>query len=365
MAKIFVDLLSYTGLKGGMEKYVRELYASIGALDTGHTFVAWASKELAAMGAPWFPGEVINSGITGENRFIWAWGELFRAGPAAARVGADLLHCPLTLGPRKTAMPAVYTMHDLLYFALPELMVTPMYNKPVQWMEKVASRNAARIITDSQASLEDIVTYLKFPAERIDVVSLAGTPPTARRVATKDREQALFLAMGQRIGHKNWAGLVRSLVHIDESRRPKVVITGARGPDPLAPIIADLGLQEWVDLRSWVPDDEVAWLLEHATALVIPGLHDGTSLPALEAMYLGLPVLMSDISEFREIAGDAAGYFDPKDPASIAATLERAMAEPEWLASLSAKGLVQTKLFTWERTARETLAVFDKARGLA
>ena len=89
---VLVDMLSYTGTKGGMETYTRELYRELGARDTGLDFVALASKEGSRLDLSWFPGEVIRSRISGENRLIWAAGELWRLGLAgpetAGRPGA-------------------------------------------------------------------------------------------------------------------------------------------------------------------------------------------------------------------------------------------------------------------------------------
>lgn len=365
MARILVNLLSYTGRKGGMERYTRELYAQLGRMDTDHEFVAYASNEVVAAGAPWFPGELIASGISGENRFAWARGELVASSRAARDSRADLLHNPATLGPLSTSMPAVTTVHDLLYHRYPEYMPHRAYNVPVRWMVGRAVANSAWIMADSQQTKDDIVHYLGYPEDRIDVVHLAGTPSTDVAQPTARREDDLFLAVGARIGHKNWGAIIRALPHIPADRRPRVVITGARGPDPLQRIVDETGMHAWVDLRSWVPDDEISWLYAHATALVVPGLHEGSCLPGLEAMHLGLPVLMSAIPVFREIAGDAAIYFDPLDPRSLAEAMMRAMDHPEERERIAALGLARTREFTWERTARESLAAFDKALGIA
>jgi glycosyltransferase involved in cell wall biosynthesis len=75
-------------------------------------------------------------------------------------------------------------------------------------------------------------------------------------------------------------------------------------------------------------------------------------------MVVDLPVLISDISVYREVGGDAVGYFDPTDLDDIAAVIVRASHDGEWLAGLAALGRERTKLFTWQRTARETLDAF-------
>ncbi|NTV38359.1 MAG: glycosyltransferase family 4 protein [Demequinaceae bacterium] len=360
MARIFVNLLSYTGLKGGMERYSRELYRTLGAMETGHEWVGYASTECAAGDTSWFPGDIVESGISGENRIKWALGELFAVGRAARKANADLVHSPATLGPWRTRMPAVYTMHDMLYFSLPDLMAVPAYNKPVQWMEKRAASNAARILTDSEVSKGEIVKFLGYPAEKIHVVALGATPPTTSPDASVVRERDLFLATGQRLKHKNFEGLVRAIAHIPEHQRPRLVVTGSFHDDPLVPLVDELGVAEWVDLRGWIEQSELEWLTQHATALMVPGFHDGFSLPMLEAWHVGLPVLASDAAIFREVGGDAVGRFEPRDPSSIAAAMLRALAEPEWLEDFAARGFARVKRYTWERTAHETLAIFEE-----
>ncbi len=160
-----------------METYTRDLYRALGTLEDEYEYLGFVSKEGARLDLDWFPGRMIESGISGENRFQWAWGELTQVAKTARAERVDLVHSPATLGPRKTSMPTVVTMHDMLYWSHPEYMSTPLYTAPVKWMEKLAARNAARIITISPTSADEIVKYLGFPRVRLDVVPLAGTAP--------------------------------------------------------------------------------------------------------------------------------------------------------------------------------------------
>ena len=357
---VFVDMLSYTGTKGGMETYTRELYRALGRIDTGLDFVALASKEGAALDLSWFPGEIITSRISGENRFVWAFGELVASSWMARRRGAQLVHSPATLSPIWTSMPTVVTIHDMLYWSHPELMTTPLYTRPVMWMEKRGAANAAHVITDSEVSGDEIVKYLGFPRERLHVVPLAAehpdTPP-----ALAERAENLVVASGQRRPHKNWARLIRALALVEEDVRPRLVITGARGEDPLTPVVAETGMGEWVELRGWVDDAELADLRSRARALAFPTIAEGFGLPILEAMAEGLPVIASDLPVLREVGGDAALWFDPLDLDSIAGALRTVSTRPEVLPAMAAAGLKQARLFSWERVAEETLAVFRTA----
>ncbi len=360
MARIFVDLLSLTGKKGGMETYARELYMQLGRLAPEHEYIGYFSAEGWELDRSWFPGEGIASGISGENRFSWALGEL-RCGSAAAKVGADLLHSPMTLGPAKTKMPAVISLHDMLYWSHPQYMTKPLYTEPVKFMERLATRNATRILTISEVSRKAILHYLKVPAERIDLVPLAGMKMTGVDRSRASENGPMILATGNRRPHKNWPSLIRALPLIDPANRPHVVVTGSHGDDPLIEVVAETGMQDWVTLRGWVDADEMSELYSTATALAMPSVEDGFSLPALEAMMVGLPVIISDIPVYREVVGDVAVFLDPNDLGTIAKAMRTAATDPDLMAQLTERGYDRAAQFSWERTAKGTLETFERA----
>jgi glycosyltransferase involved in cell wall biosynthesis len=365
MRLILVDLLSYTGTKGGMETYARELYRQLGARDDGFEYVGFASSELMKLDQSWFPGKMVNSGISGENRFTWAYGELFAVARYAKKIRADLIHSPATLGPLRSAMPTVITMHDMLYFSHPQYMSTALYTGPVKWMEKRASRNATRVLTISSQSASDIERYLGIPSSQIDLVPLAGTvSPLVTRVGLRSAREKMILATGNRRPHKNWEGLVRALALVDESIRPQLEVTGSHGADPLSAVVKELELERWVRLKPWISSEEMMELYARATVLAMPSFCDGFSLPALEAMMAGIPVIMSDLPVYREVAADAALYFDPENLQSIADTIVTAMTNPELLAKTVERGYRQAATFSWERTAAGTVASFRAALAL-
>jgi glycosyltransferase involved in cell wall biosynthesis len=363
MPLVLVDLLSYTGTKGGMETYARELYRELGAAGTDFTFVGLGSTEIMAMDQSWFPGTIVDSGISGENRFTWAYGELFAVSRWAEKLGADLIHCPALLGPRKSRVPTVLTLHDLLYFSHPQYMTTGFYTKPVRWMEKQAAKNATRILTISEQSRSDIQKYLHVPAGQIDMVPLAGTPTNREARTVQPQTGALILATGNRRPHKNWEGLVRALALVDPAIRPNLVVTGSHGDDPLTPVVAELGLERWVELKGWVSAEELAALYARTTVMAMPSFCDGFCLPALEAMVDGIPVMLSNIPVYREVGGEAALYFEPTDLRSIADAITTVATDPALLATLVEKGHAQAAKFSWKRTAEGTLDSFDAALG--
>jgi glycosyltransferase involved in cell wall biosynthesis len=361
MPRVFVNLLQTTGTKGGIEVYAKELYRALAALTSDFEFVGFASRELAATEPDWFPGELINSGISGENRITWALGELFAVSRAAKRVGADLIHGPAMFGPAATKIPLVISIHDLLYFSHPELIKSKIVTGPVKAMERVAVRNATRVITISDYSRRAIEKYLRYPSDRIDLIPLAGRNIGGSAASTQKRADDLFIAIGQRSPYKDFAGLILAWAEIPPSERPRLVVTGSHGADPLTPLVARLGLEEWVDLRSWVSEEELNALFDTATALIDPTIATGFSLPALEAMSRGVPVLMTDSEVFREVGADAAHYFAPHSPASLAAEVSSLRRDPSALARMSSAGRARAAEFSWERVARETSETFTRA----
>ena len=361
MPLVFVNLLQSTGTKGGIEIYARELYRSLGATDSGFEFVGFGSRELMKTDLSWFPGRVIDSGISGENRVSWAFGELFAVGRAAAAAEADLIHGPAMFGPLFSRAPVVISVHDLLYFSHPELMQTKLFTGPVKWMERRGAANATRLITISEYSAAAIRRHLDFPPDRIDVIPLAGrTAATAGTVAAT-RATDLFLAIGQRSPYKNFETVVRAWSHIPEAERPRLVITGSHGNDPLVPLVEGLGLGGSVELKSWVPTEELHELFGSATALIDSTLATGFSLPTLEAMMIGLPVLLADTEIFREVGAEAADYFTAGDPVDLARAVQELSSDAARQAKLTRLGLERSALFSWDRVARETIDSFRLA----
>jgi len=359
MPKLLVDLLFYTGSKGGGESYARELYRALGHKQSNYEYIGMMSREGFQLDHSWFPGEVFDSGISGENRVGWAVGELMRVASAAKRIKADIIHSPGSLGPRKTHIPLVITLHDMNYWTHPEFMTTPLYTKPVQWMERQACKNAAAIITDSADAKKEILKFLPVSQDNVHVVYLAGTPGVIATDQSLPRKPNIILATGNRRPHKNFVSLIRALPLIPQDERPKLVITGSRGDDPLRPVVEELGMQSWVDLREWVSDNELRDLYSTATALAMPSLAEGFGLPVIDAMLAGLPVIISDIPVFHEVAGNAALYFDPHDLTSIATTMRQIITNPNLQKDLVCRGMVQAQSFSWDKTATDTLAVFD------
>jgi glycosyltransferase involved in cell wall biosynthesis len=357
VTRILVDLLFYSGTKGGMESYARRLYSR---MPPTFEFIGLASSELAATDYSWFPGEVVDSGLKGENRRAWATGELTAVARRARRLGADLIHSPANIGPWTSRVPLVLTVHDLLPFRHPEFVPGP-YAPVLRALVRGAARNARRILTVSSSSKADIVSILGRSDDDIDVVPLAGADSAPTNRPAHDRRSPFLLSVGNRLPHKNFESLIRAMSLIPAPTRPRLIITGSHRSDPLGPQIHHLGLEDWVELRGWVPTGELESLYARATAVVVPTLFEGFGLPVLEAMEHSCPVICSDIPPLREVAGRNAAYFDPTQPESIARAITKSIASPGLLDSLAAAGRERSANFSWAQTAAGTTQSFERA----
>jgi glycosyltransferase involved in cell wall biosynthesis len=122
-----------------------------------------------------------------------------------------------------------------------------------------------------------------------------------------------------------------------------------------------LGMADAVVFPGWVDAADLEGLYRTAACFVFPSFREGFGLPILEAMARGVPVACSNTSASPEVAGDAALYFAPDRPDEIAGAIERILRDPGLANDLRERGLERVRLFTWSRTAEETLAVYERA----
>lgn len=350
--RVLVDLLFFTGMKGGMETYVRNVYSRLGSEPID--LVGLASTEAMNLDLSWFPGGLIDSGISGENRVAWARGELLSVARAASRVGADVLHAPANLGPARSGVPMLLSLHDLLPFRHPEWLPSPASGVLLRWMIGRSATAATRILTVSEASAADIRTVLSVPAEKLRVTPLAAEANQGGRVSPGGVVRPTIFAPGNRMPHKNLRLALEALALIPPDRRPVLELTGSTDRDPLRPLAERLGIADDVVLHNWLSDEELDEAYRRALVVLLPTRFEGFGLPVLEAMTRGTPVICSDLPVLHEVAGSAAIYVDPDDPAALATELTRLLGDQAEISRLTAAGLARSQLFNWDTVAEAT-----------
>ena len=102
-------------------------------------------------------------------------------------------------------------------------------------------------------------------------------------------------------------------------------------------------------------DAELVWLYRNSRALIFPSKYEGFGLPPLEAQVLGCPVVCSTAASLREVCGDGALYFDPDDPKTLVAQLDRLESDPDLAMELRRRGLANSQRFSWNASAQKII----------
>ena len=364
------------GETGGMETYARELVPALARCAPDVRLTAFVNREMAEAGdVRWGEGvRVVTVPVRARRRVEWVAGEQFLLPRLAARAGVDLVHSLASTAPARGGFRRVVTVHDLIYLFHPEAHFG-LRRFGMRFLVPLGARRSDRVIVDAASTRDDLVQWLRLPAERIDVVPLGfGTteqvepmPEAEVRARHGLGDGPVVLSVSAKRPHKNLARLLEALAVLPEERRPVLVIPGYPTPheDELRARARALGIEDRVRFLAWVASAELEGLYQAADCFVFPSLYEGFGLPVLEAMSRGLPVACSARSSLPEVAGDAALLFDPEDPRAIAAAIERLLTDATERERLRAAGLERARGFTWEATARATLASYRRALGRA
>ncbi|MBM3294296.1 MAG: glycosyltransferase family 4 protein [Candidatus Aminicenantes bacterium] len=290
---------------------------------------------------------------------------------ATVRDEVDVLHVQFVAPPfHRGAL--VVTIHDLGFLRVPKT-----FSRIFVWRSKVlverAARRAAKIITGSISSKEDIIKTYGLAEDRLEVVPCGVEaaffePAGPRRVEEAAAKYGLrrpyILSVSRLNPRKNLAALARAFSRFKGfgGRPHSLVIAGKRDFEAgktLAAVKAAGGPD--VVLPGFVDDEDLPALYQGAEIFVYPSLFEGVGLPVLEAMASGLPVVTSATSSLPEIAGEAALTVDPLDEEALAAALARLAGDPALRKDLGAKGRARAANFSWEAAARRTLEVYRAA----
>jgi glycosyltransferase involved in cell wall biosynthesis len=256
----------------------------------------------------------------------------------SAFADADVLHCPTYYGPLHPRVPTVLTVHDLAVLRHPEAF--PAWTR--SYVPRVVPhmvRAARRVVAVSEFTATEVERLLRVPRERIRVVPNGVEPLFA---ADGDRADGEYvLTVGTLEPRKNLARTIEAAARLGVELR----VVGARGWGGVEPRGGNV---TWL---GEVDDEELARQYRGARCFVYASLYEGFGIPVLEAMACGAPVVTSRGGATEEVAGGHATLVDPLDVASIAAGIESARSD----------GAEYARSFTWDETARRTVAVYQEA----
>lgn len=293
----------------------------------------------------------------------------------------DLVHYPffdpfyLTLPwyyPQKT----VITIHDLIPLKY-KAHFTPGLRGSLKWIvQKYRAHRADAILTDSQSSARDIQALLHVPASKVYVVPLAASGTRIAALVNRKVKKLYHLPdryilyVGDINWNKNVVGLVRAMSELQD-QSVHLVLVGkvfSNRPDipeyrELISAVHDSPKREMIHTLGYVPSHHLGSIYQQALLYCQPSWDEGFGLPILEAMRSGCPVVSSNRGSLPEVGGDAVIYFDP-DKNNLVETLSALIKSEPRRQALIESGYIQSKLFSWESTAIQTKAVYDKVINL-
>lgn len=295
---------------------------------------------------------------------------------AVRRSGADLAHVPYWGGPLQSPVPLVITIHDVTTLLVPEYRRS-LTSRLYYALVSASARGASHIITDSFSAKLDIIDHLGIPEERITAIYLGvgpqygdGDSGLMEMAVLRKYEMPDFyiLYLGGYERHKNVINLLHAHTYVAQALGDEYpLVLAGRKPTEVSAVYPDYddyiersGLGKFVRWIGYVDEADKPILYRNAEAFVFPSRQEGFGLPPLEAMASGTPVITSDSSSLPEIVGPAGFAIDPDDVRAMAGAIIATVIEDTTAADLRQRGKEQAARFTWDKTATETLLVYDQ-----
>lgn len=289
----------------------------------------------------------------------------------------DILFSPADSTSLLAPCPVVLAMRNMnLYVKREKGWSLPFQIKfyALSALARFSAKIARKIVFVSETSKKIIARQLNIAADKQKLVYHGVSPIFFERVKKiPDELQWLrdtspyLLSVSSIYRYKNFLRLIEAfqIFKKNDPENHHLIITGKPYDKPyfqeIKQIIAKNRLEPWIHLTGEIHYAHLPALYQHASLFVFPSYLETFGHPLVEAMAAGLPIAAANIENSKEIAGNAALYFNPHDTEDIAETLKKAIKEKEIRQRLIANTSKQAKHFSWDRCAQETLAVFKEA----
>lgn len=289
----------------------------------------------------------------------------------SAACRGEVFHGPNFFLP-SCAEASVATVHDLSVFKHPE--THPL--ERLRHFEREFTCSMARashLVTDSEATRLEVISFLAWPADRITAVPLGVSsqfaPASGAVLAPRLAKYGLVfkrysLCVSTLEPRKKIANLLRAYQCLTPQVREQypLVLVGGVGwlSEILHQEIDRLAAQGWLRYLGFVPEADLPALYAGARAFVYPSIYEGFGLPVLEAMASGVPVVASIFSSIPEVTQGAAQLVDPDDIDALALGIQMGLCDEHWRSNASRNGLKVAQSFTWGRCIDQTVNVYAR-----
>jgi glycosyltransferase involved in cell wall biosynthesis len=365
--KIGINLLYLLpGVVGGTETYAAGLLHGLAEIDQRNEYVVFVNRE----NENWPLPQAVNftrvvcpvQAADRASRYLF---EQVRLPRLLTQYHIEVVHSLGYVGPLVTPCPSVVTIHDLNYITLRHTM-PGVKRAALRFFSMHSAKRANHVITISDFSKREICRIIKLDPGKVTVTHLGTMKNSASNSSENWMEltkrycirEPYVVAFGGGTLNKNIPHLIRAFALVKDTFPHSLVLIGH------LPANVDLateseGMRDRITITGYVPEEHVLPLLSHADLFVLPSLYEGFGLPVLEAQQAAVAVACSTAGSLPEVGGDGALYFDPTSIVHIADTIRRCLADETLRSQLILKGRANLSRFSWDKTARETLSVYQ------
>ena len=352
----------------GIGQYVRQLFPAMSRINSTIEWVAFTSKsqETELHGLETMAPLTVKPS---KPRWHPNW-------MGFSDVSLDLFHGTNFKAPRHGQKKTVLTIHDLWLDRHPAYSKKLFGQKISSWKTRLGATRAEKILTVSEFSKQEIHEVFSIPLEKIAVVyhgcSTEMFPDTAESTWREVQarlglpEGPFILFVGGAEPRKNHRVLFEAFAQcsqlINEFALVAIGNETVRG-ESLRQTAQALGLSKVITCPGFLSSGDLRVVYSQAAALVFPSLYEGFGIPLLEAMACGTPIITGQETALPEVAGEAALYVNVQDSEQLGVVLGQLLNDSELQERLRKKGLERVKQFTWNRAAKETLAVYQDICG--
>jgi glycosyltransferase involved in cell wall biosynthesis len=295
----------------------------------------------------------------------------------AGKIAADIAHVPYWAAPLSSTVPLVVTIHDVIPLSMP-IYQSGLGAKLYFSLVTASAKGVAHIITDSEFSRSEIMEQIGFPREYITAIPLAVDPALHPRIGAErdpqirekyDLPEQYAVYIGGYDVRKNLRALLSAYTYVGPPAGEEYpLVLGGRTPTQwgsprfpdLPAEIERLGISEYVRWIGPVDEADKPGIYRMARAAIFPSRYEGFGLGPLEAMACGTPTIAADASSIPEVVGEGAYLVDPDDSRKMGGAIIATLIQDDLRESLRNLGLARATNFSWQRTARETLAVYQQ-----
>lgn len=296
------------------------------------------------------------------------------------KIKVDLIHYPYFDFFRPTLkiakdIPTVVTIHDVIPLLFPKHYPAGIKGKINLFRQKQALKKVKRIITDSKTSTSDVIEIFNIPEEKVKTVYLAPAS-NFKKMNNQEIKQIIqkfnlpdkFILYS---GGVNWnKNLINQTKSALQTSLDIVLVGGGfsnrenlEHPEQreFKKFLNEFENNSKVHILGFVEDKELVALMNQASVLMFISRYEGFGLPILEAQACGTPVITGNTSSMVEVGGNAAYFVDPDSVENIKDSLNKILSEPNFAEKLIEKGFENLNQFSWEKTALETVEVYQNA----